>query len=319
MGLFQFMTPEDPRSYGFGPPLSGTHDVRLEVKVGGETLAAATATRQSPGAVGVTTKTLTVPGDGVYGTLFRPKDTAARKPALLVFGGSEGGLSYPVQLKAALLAAHGYPTLALAYFRAPGLPQDLAAIPLEYFRKALTVLRAQPGVDSDQVLVTGASWGGEGSLLVAATYPDLVGGVIAEAPNSYVDVAPYTRTRSSWTVDGQELPFAPRYQFGLPAAEVDPSTYIPVDRIRGPVLLACGELDAVWPSCRNVDDVVHRLKDRPGVTVLRYPDAGHNIGTYPPYSSATDTALSKSGGTLAGTQAANLDLHTKTLALLATL
>jgi pimeloyl-ACP methyl ester carboxylesterase len=199
------------------------------------------------------------------------------------------------------------------------LPKDLAAIPLEYFRKALTVLRAQPGVDPDHVLVTGASWGGEGSLLVAATYPDLVGGVIAEAPNSYIDVAPYTGTRSSWTVDGQELPFAPRYQFGLPAAEVDPSTYIPVGRIRGPIVLACGELDAVWPSCRNVDDVVRRLQGRPGVTVLRYPDAGHYIGTYPPYSSATDTALSKSGGTLTGTQAANLDLHTKTLTLLASL
>ncbi|HEY6747640.1 MAG TPA: acyl-CoA thioesterase/BAAT N-terminal domain-containing protein, partial [Mycobacteriales bacterium] len=197
MGLFQFMAPEDPGSRGFGPPLSGTYDIRLEVKVDGGTVAAATATRQSPGAVGVTTKTLTVPADGVYGTVFRPKDTASRKPALLVFGGSEGGLSYPVQLKAALLAAHGYPTLALAYFRAPGLPQDLAAIPLEYFRKALTLLRAQPGVDAGHLLVTGASWGGEGSLLVAATYPDLVGGVIAEVPNSYVDVAPFTGARSS--------------------------------------------------------------------------------------------------------------------------
>ncbi|MGH3659891.1 MAG: acyl-CoA thioesterase/BAAT N-terminal domain-containing protein, partial [Micromonosporaceae bacterium] len=39
MGLFQFMTPEDPRSYGFGSLLSGTHDVRLEVKVDGGTVA----------------------------------------------------------------------------------------------------------------------------------------------------------------------------------------------------------------------------------------------------------------------------------------
>jgi dienelactone hydrolase len=319
MGLFQFMTPEDPRSYGFGAPLSGTYDLRLEVKVAGETLAAATATRQSPGAVGVVTTPLTVPADGVHGTVFRPKDTAERKPALLVFGGSEGGLSYPVQLKAALLAAHGYPTLALAYFRAPGLPQDLAAIPLEYFRKALTILRAQPGVHPAHVLVTGASWGGEASLLVAATYPDLVGGVIAEVPNSYVDVAPFTRTRSSWTLAGKELPFAPRHQFGLPAAEVNPSTYIPVDRIHGPILLACGELDLVWPSCRNIDDAIRRLPGRPKVTVLRYPDAGHYIGVYPPYTSATETALTSTGGTLAGTQAANLDLHTKILTLLATL
>jgi pimeloyl-ACP methyl ester carboxylesterase len=163
------------------------------------------------------------------------------------------------------------------------------------------------------------SWGGEGSLLVAATYPDLVGGVIAEAPNSYVDVAPFTGTRSSWTLGGKDLPYAPRHQFGLPAAEVDPRTYIPVDRIRGPILLACGELDLEWPSCRNVDDVVRRLKARPGVTVLRYPDAGHYIGVYQPYTSATEAALTRTGGTLAGTQAANLDLHSKILTLLASL
>jgi len=319
MGLFQFMAPDDPRPLGFGEPLSGTFVVRLEVKVDGRTVATATATRRSPQAVGVTTKKLTVAADGVYGVLYRPKDLTTKKPALLVFGGTEGGLSYPVQVKSALLAAHGYPTLALAYFDAPGLPKDLAGIPLEYFRKALTILREQPGVDTDHLLVTGASWGGEGSLLVAATYPDLVNGVIAEVPNSYIDVAPHTRKKSSWTLNGRELPFAPASQFGAPAAEVDPKTYIPVDRIRGPILLACGELDLEWPSCRNVEDITDRLKGRQGVRVLRYRDAGHYIGAFPPYTSTTDEALTRTGGTVAGIQAANLDLHTKVLALLASL
>ena len=51
----------------------------------------------------------------------------------------------------------------------------------------------------------------------------------------------------------------------------------------------------------------------------RYRDAGHYIGTFPPYSSTTDEALSRTGGTIAGIEAANLDLHTKVLALLASL
>lgn len=82
-------------------------------------------------------------------------------------------------------------------------------------------------------------------------------------------------------------------------------------------MLACGELDLEWPSCRNIDDVVRRLKGRPGVTVLRYPDAGHYIGVYQPYTSTTEAALTRTGGTIAGTQTANLDLHTKILTLLA--
>ena len=42
-----------------------------------------------------------------------------------MFGGSEGGLSGVVIEAAALLAARGYPALALAYFHEPGLPPTL--------------------------------------------------------------------------------------------------------------------------------------------------------------------------------------------------
>src|SRR5215211_8355096 len=270
MGLFLFMKPGDPDAADFSTP-AGSYGVTLRARVDGKTVATAVATRQMPLAAGVTVSELRVPADGVYGRMFRPKDTSERQPALLVFGGSEGGLAPPVMLKAALLAAHGYPTLALAYWKAPGLPQELERIPLEYFKKALTVLRAQPGVDPAHVLVRGVSWGGEGSLLVAATYPELVHGVIAEVPNSYLDAAPFRGSGnvSSWTLHGKELPLAERRLFGAPAASVDPRAYIPLDRIRGPIMLTCGALDGEWPSCRNVDDIVARLPGRRDLTVLR--------------------------------------------------
>jgi len=317
MGLFLFMKPGDPDAADFSTP-AGSYGVTLRARVDGKTVATAVATRQMPLAAGVTVSELRVPADGVYGRMFRPKDTSERQPALLVFGGSEGGLAPPVMLKAALLAAHGYPALALAYWKAPGLPQELRRIPLEYFRKALTVLRAQPGVDPSHVLVTGVSWGGEGSLLVAATYPDLVHGVIAEAPNSYLDAAPARGgDGSSWTLHGKELPFAERRLFGAPAADVDPRAYIQLDRIRGPIMLACGGLDLVWPACRNLDDIVARLPGRDDLTVLRYPQAGHYVGAIQPYIPVTDALLTETGGDLAAVQAANLDVHTKLLALLA--
>ena len=87
---------------------------------------------------------------------------------MLVFSGSAGGLT--ATMAAALLAAHGYPSLALAYFKAPGLPQTLSSIPLEYFTSALEELRAQPGVDRNHVLVAGESRGGEAALLVGAHF-----------------------------------------------------------------------------------------------------------------------------------------------------
>ena len=163
------------------------------------------------------------------------------------------------------------------------------------------------------------SWGGEGSLLVAATYPELVHGVIAEVPNSYVDAAPFRGSGnvSSWTLHGKELPFAERRLFGAPAASVDPRAYIPLDRIRGPIMLTCGALDGVWPSCRNVDDIVARLPGRRDLTVLRYPQGGHYVGVIQPYTPITDALLAKAGGDLEAEQAANLDVHDKLLALLA--
>src|SRR2546423_12920781 len=81
------------------------------------------------------------------------------------------------------LAPHCSPTLAIAYFGAAGLPQTLSNIPLEYFVKALSWLRSQPGVDPAHLFTYGVSRGSEAALLLGALYPDLVRGVIALVPS----------------------------------------------------------------------------------------------------------------------------------------
>ena len=75
-----------------------------------------------------------IPVDGLLHGIFFVPDGAAKHAAVLVVGGSEGGMPVP---KAAWLASHGYPALALAYFRSEGLPDKLADIPPEYFGNAL--------------------------------------------------------------------------------------------------------------------------------------------------------------------------------------
>ncbi|HEX5995233.1 MAG TPA: acyl-CoA thioester hydrolase/BAAT C-terminal domain-containing protein [Jiangellales bacterium] len=322
MGLFHFMTPAngDSEDLFFAPPVTGGHDVILKASVNRSTVATVRIQRQSPAAVGVTSRDFRLPADEIHGTLFLPKDTSVKKPAVLVFGGSEGGLNPAVTAKAGLLAAHGFAALALAYFNAPGLPNTLTAIPLEYFTKALSVLRAQPGVDANRVFVRGASRGGEASLLLASYFPQLVNGVVAEVPGSYVGPSFATLDRSAWKLGGRELPYARLPSGWPPTASVDPRKHIPVERIRGPIMLTCGDLDLVWPSCRNVEDMAARLAAHRfayPVTVRRYADAGHFVGAFPPYTSITNSWLDKVGGTQAGTQAATVEVHAKVLALLA--
>jgi acyl-CoA thioester hydrolase/bile acid acetyltransferase-like protein len=121
MGLFTLMTPPPDSSRDwFLYPTAG-YDVALQAIVSGRVAARATARRQDPATVGVVEKKLRPANGGIYGNLYLPKNTAAKRPAVLGFGGSDGGLT--TSFAAALLAAHGYPSLPLAYFKVRGQPR----------------------------------------------------------------------------------------------------------------------------------------------------------------------------------------------------
>ena len=183
------------------------------------------------------------------------------------------------------------------------------------------MLRAQPGADPRHVLVAGESRGGEAALLLGAHFPHLVNGVVAGVPSSVVNPGFPDASRPAWTLGGRSLPAVSPSEFGQPNPLGRARAVIPVERIRGPVLLACGEQDLVWPSCGYVEAMTARLRARrfaQPVTALRYRDAGHLIGGIGAwYGSMTDDALTAAGGTVAGTQAAQADAHAKLLALLA--
>lgn len=317
MGLFEFMAPpSDSKAVYFQQPTTG-YDVSLAASVAGRQVAATSTHRQSPLEAGLTTRQLRPAEDGVYGELFTPANTGVRRAAVLLLGGSEGGLS--MGFPAELLAAHGYPALSLAYFKEPGLPSGLANIPLEYFTKALAVLRRQPGVDPKHVLVFGVSRGGEAALLLGSHYPQLVNGVIAGVPSSVVFSGYPDSDSPAWTLGNKPLPAATVLdEAGLPLPADSPAV-IPVERIRGPVLLACGMLDREWPSCRYQKAITDRLASHHfgyQVTALQYPDAGHGVGSMDAIYSATAAAFTL-GGSLAGNLTALADAHAKLLTFLA--
>ena len=98
--------------------------------VGDRRLATRSLTRQWLGD-GVKVRTLRTDTDQVAGVLALPPAGSSPRVAVLAIGGSGGGVGMAAD--AALLASHGYPALALAYFHHPGRPDQLQDIPLEYF------------------------------------------------------------------------------------------------------------------------------------------------------------------------------------------
>ncbi len=155
---------------------------------------------------GVTSKPLAE--DGLLGVWYLPPGDGPH-PAVIVLGGSEGGL--PGRSAAPLLASHGYATLALAYFGLPGLPRGLVNIPLEYFGRAIAHVRATIAPRNDFVAVHGGSRGGELALLVASLSAD-IRAVVAVVPSGVVSgaIGPSefgdSRPRGAWTLGGSPYP-----------------------------------------------------------------------------------------------------------------
>ena len=109
---------------------------------------------------------------GLSGKLFSPEPFTLSPKAVIVVGGSEGGLH---ERDAQVLAQSGFTVLALAYFGAPSVPPSLHDISLEYFSRAIDLLislGAKPGL----VGMLGGSRGGEAALAVAARPPCRRGG-----------------------------------------------------------------------------------------------------------------------------------------------
>lgn len=280
---------------------------------------------------GEITPALTPPG--LVGEYYAPVGVAA-PPLVLVLGGSEGGLGGSAPL-ARKLADQGYGALALAYFGLPGVPKTLQRVPLEYFARALDWLAAQPGVKGRRLAIYGGSKGGEAALLIASGDPRVcavVAGVPANVAWSGFDPANVTTDPGpSWTRGGQPVAYV-AYDGSAPFtgildlykrswARASPDAEIPVERIRGPILLISGRQDQLWPSTAMAEAVMARLEKarfRYHHEHLAYDDAGH-AGFGPPLAAGSPNIgrLSALGGSGAGNQAARADGWPKELAFLA--
>lgn len=243
-----------------------------------------------------TSRTLTVARDGIDGTLFSPAG-AKHRPAVLTFGGSEGGDNDKF---ASRFAAHGLPTLSVGYFDAPGLPNRLVNIPLEYFERALLWLRRQPEVNPNRITIFTGSYGSEAALLLGVKYPRLMHAIVATVPSAVVTcgIEGANRVTSSgayclgspWTIDGKPLPYTKL--LNDPSPWDKPQSEIPVWKIHVPLLLACAGADQVWASCPYARAIVARRRAHGEETTLDvYPQASHFVGS--PFTAYDPGAMAK--------------------------
>lgn len=273
MGLFWSMRPASP-SNTLGLDSRPVATVRVTALQGRKVVATAEVVRRTRLAA-VERRDTTLAEEGFVGRLYEPPSTGSR-PGILHIGGSEGGL--PSGSRPGLLASHGYPTLALAYFGEPGLPRDLSEIPLEYFARALEWLGRQRGVDPARLVIYGGSRGAEAALLLGSVYPGLVQAVAAYAPSSVVNPG-FPNGGPAWTLGGRPVPYVGIEEFGIPDPPGYPQAVIPVEKIAGPIFLVAGTSDLLWPSAPYANAIARRLRahGRTDVTLLEYDRAGHAV------------------------------------------
>lgn len=262
--------------------------------------------------------------DGLVGVYFAP--TGSEPPAgIVVLGGSEGGLH---ERDARALAKEGFAALALAYFGADGVPPVLKDIPLEYFSRAIDLLERK-GVRRGAIGLLGGSRGGEVALLVASR-DHRVGAVVSVVGSGVVTQGiDYSQGRldrilrapaNSWTDDGRPLRYLPyvvgdelaaRIERGtvvdlrdaFPPVPEDPEALdaisIPVELIRGAVLLMSAGDDRMWDSPALSRVAADRLRAHhhpfPWKHVV-FEGAGHAIAG-PPGNPQTSTTAPGPGVT----------------------
>ncbi len=256
--------------------------IQLTAEVDGAPVATAIVD-QDMGAPDVTMTELSE--GGLLGQFYLPPGPGPF-PAVIVLSGSGGGVTLR---RPKILAAEGYAVLSLPYFNytspidGTALPSEAVELPLEYFGKAIDWLQAQPGVDPERIGIYGTSLGGQVAMLVGTKYPEIKSVIAIAPPTVTWDGGP---GKSSFSFKGRSVPFAapgdlefmaqpfraaiaagqdfrPTIPGILASAKADPETaaaIIPVEKIKGSVLIVSGTDDTQLPSVVYGELSMDRLK-----------------------------------------------------------
>lgn len=219
----------------------------------------------------------------------------ANRPLVIIVPGSGG--SFIPNKKFYGLVTRGYDVLSIAYFGEKNLPKKIEHVPLEYLKNV--VLWSKNKFPKRKIVLLGVSKGAEYSLTFASNF-DLVDGLIGYSPSAFVlpnhiGLQKNEPQKSSWSLQGKELPFAPLKTFDDEAGTViykkyiDPvfnnkeqieNARIKVENIKCNVLLLSGKEDLVWPASQMASLMKGKMEHSNQDYIIKhisYENCGHQF------------------------------------------
>lgn len=291
-------------------------DVRISTQQEGDTRVLQTHVRPTASEVTV---------EEVETSAFRGVSVLGRHegPGIVLLGGAEGGTGGALP-HALALADLGWSCLVVAYYGVDGTPTTLSRVPLEPVVAGVDWLTDHPAVGNAKIALWGVSKGAEAAL-VARSLSERVAAVVSVSGSPVIFEGLDHRTReSSWTWQGEALPFVPLKRLRALLAFARPSTPVTLRPVYGrgpgalgkgnaaarhigasttPTLLIAGADDRFWPA----DEMAREAADYYGeIEALVLPDAGHllTVPGIPPVRQVGCRPALRAGGGSAGTVAA---------------
>ncbi|CAM1370321.1 BAAT / Acyl-CoA thioester hydrolase C terminal [Tenacibaculum sediminilitoris] len=243
------------------------------------------------------------------------KGDLTNKTAVVLIGGGQWGDYWAQEFSNKEMVA-----LSLPYTGIEGLPKLPEDIDLKYFKNAIEWLGAQKEVNSEKIIVMGASRNAELALVIASIFTNFIKGVIAYSPSSVSwsnTVLPYNSNelKPSWKYKGIDIPYIPMdkisgnksnkvemigyWEKGLSKTDLVDNAFIKVEFITGPILLFSGIDDKVWPSAKMADMIEKRLEEnnfKYALKNIQYENAGHLISRNPEQKTDLRTGKINLGG-----------------------
>jgi len=197
------------------------------------------------------------------------------KMLVVAFGGSEGGNIFASDQTKDLrtrFSQLGFSFLSIGYFGEKGLPKRLDRISLTAIYDTIQIISRHLKINSNNILLIGASRGAELALNLASRY-DFMGVIALVAPSVSFPNIDNKGNTSSWTFDDKEAPYLQlpydlikqngwfkTIETELKNKEKVERSSIKVENINGFIFLTSAKTDELWPSVQMCNDIVTRLK-----------------------------------------------------------